>query len=636
MLRAACWALSASALGAPSCALLDRVGLHAHDDLQSTKTNDTAVCCSFCAQIADCAAWTLDKGDCRAKGAKALDPATRVDCSTCVSGFLPTAPPTPSPPTPPPPPSPPPTPWDGRPHILFVLQDDMGWNDIGFNNAEMEAVSGNLTALAGAGVQLQNHLVHFHCSPTRRSFLSGRLPIHHGENLSIVDADDIDLRWSLVSDKLKQAGYATHWVGKGHTGYQSMAHLPINRGFDSHLGFLPGSQSYTSSDRWRDFLPDNTTTYSTDLFGQRVVDIIGAHDATDAAHPLFVYLPWQAVHSPYDAVPHQNNSCTPDPAYPGVYTQMLHEVDDWMGRIVAALKAKPGDMWSRTLIVYTSDNGGVAENGLAGINFPFRGEKHGNWRGGMNVPTFVAGGFVPAALRGTANAARFHVVDWHPTFCKLAGLSAAQCTDDPPVPPAPVDPSIDPAKQDIYGNSSWPALDGVDIWPTILAGEAVAATQPYTAHSTVPLTAQVLLRGEHKLLLGQGSVGDSGEKTRPDWDGDQPPTDGWHLANNVWVSATSVGWKCGLAHGANAAYLPCLFNETVDLREEVDLSLVGDGPTTVRSMWLELNHSVAGSFHARSPAALVGSCNAPCAKKHWKDLGSTTGVGPICGVPGCT
>ena len=57
-------------------------------------------------------------------------------------------------------------------------------HDIGFHNAEMANVTANLTRLAADGVVLDNHLVHFHCSPTRRSFISGRLPIHHGEMLS--------------------------------------------------------------------------------------------------------------------------------------------------------------------------------------------------------------------------------------------------------------------------------------------------------------------------------------------------------------------------------------------------------------------------------------------------------------------
>ena len=128
----------------------------------------------------------------------------------------------------------------------------------------MAPFHGNLTALANEGIMLTNHLVH--CSPvraptptptlalpclqTRRSFISGRLPIHHGEELSPTLADNVDLRWSLISDKLKHAGYATHWVGKGHVGFLSTAHLPTHRGFDSFTGFLSGGQSYTSSDRW--------------------------------------------------------------------------------------------------------------------------------------------------------------------------------------------------------------------------------------------------------------------------------------------------------------------------------------------------------------------------------------------------
>lgn len=49
-------------------------------------------------------------------------------------------------------------------------------------------------------------------------------------------------------------------------------------------------------------------------------------------------------------------------------------------------------MWDNMLLVYSSDNGGVSENGLAGINYPLRGEKHSNWNGGFRVAAFVSGG----------------------------------------------------------------------------------------------------------------------------------------------------------------------------------------------------------------------------------------------------
>jgi arylsulfatase A-like enzyme len=344
-----------------------------------------------------------------------------------------------------------------RPHIFFVLQDDYGWND--FHGPALLPFHGNLTALAKEGIMLTNHLVHYHCSPTRRSFISGRLPIHHGEELSPTAADNVDLRWSLVSNKLHDAGYKTHWVGKGHVGFLSMAHLPTHRGFDTFTGFLSGGQSYTSGDRWHNEGPLNDTTYSSDLYGRTAVAIVEAHpDPAGATSPLFLYLPWQAVHSPYDNVP--GFDCESSyPPYPGVYAGMLNEADIYMGQLRTTLRQRK--MWENSLIVYCSDNGGVSENGLAGVNYPLRGEKHTNWAGGYRVAAFISGGVVPSALRGTTSNLRLHVVDWYPSFCAAAGLTSAQCSDDSPVKPLPVDPS-DPAK-DIYSNGAWPSLDGIDV-----------------------------------------------------------------------------------------------------------------------------------------------------------------------------
>ena len=142
------------------------------------------------------------------------------------------------------------------PNLVFVLQDDLGHYDVAFNgNTNASMVTSNITALANDGIILKHHYVHWHCSPTRRSFLSGRLPVHHHEQLSGVATDDLDLRYTYISAKLKSAGYTNHWYGKGHTGYMSMKHLPTQRGFDHFMGFLSGSQSYTSDDRWEDDHP---------------------------------------------------------------------------------------------------------------------------------------------------------------------------------------------------------------------------------------------------------------------------------------------------------------------------------------------------------------------------------------------
>jgi len=139
-----------------------------------------------------------------------------------------------------------------QPHVFIFLQDDLGHDDVAFygNNVNLD-VTGNITAAANEGVILDRHYVHWHCSPTRRSVLTGRLPLHHSEYLSdIGQGDDIDLRWQTIGHKMRDAGYATHWFGKGHTGYKSWNHLPQQLGFDDFVGFLGGAQDHFSPDRW--------------------------------------------------------------------------------------------------------------------------------------------------------------------------------------------------------------------------------------------------------------------------------------------------------------------------------------------------------------------------------------------------
>lgn len=115
-------------------------------------------------------------------------------------------------------------------------------------------------------------------------------------------------------------------------------------------------------------------------------------------------------------------------------------------------------MWETTVVVYSSDNGGVSVGHLAGNNYPLRGEKHSNWHGGSRTASFVSGGLIPTSLRNSSSALRMHIVDWYATFCILAGVSP---TDNSRVEPLPVDPS-DPTK-DIYGSDAYPGVDGVSL-----------------------------------------------------------------------------------------------------------------------------------------------------------------------------
>jgi arylsulfatase B len=486
-----------------------------------------------------------------------------------------------------------------RPHIVFLLHDDNGHHEVGWNNPDRLNVTGNLTALARSGIIMSRHYTHYHCSPSRRSFLTGRLPIHHGEELSDVTSDDIDLRWTLIGTKLKGAGYSTHWVGKGHTGYRSTAHLPINNGFDTHIGLLGGAgATYYGIDRWNCTAPDSRLDlrYASSLYGEVALGILQAHDASV---PLFLFLAWQAPHVPYDPVPGWRG-----PIFPG----KLWATDVLTGLLVSRLQAKR--MWEQTLIVYSSDNGGVTtrdkrsgEPDAYGVNWPLRGEKHSTWEGGVRTPAFVSGGFVPFSRRGTSSSAIVHIADWYSTICALAGVDA---TDDSPVPPTKFDPRH--PSRDLYGNASWPGVDGRDVWGSITGAVIAQPAPPYPR--LLVLSADTILNGSLKLLTRSRSI--------------RQDQNGWRLPNGSWTQPSST-WACGLS---DEPLVPCLFDVAADPSEKHDLS--NALPAVVQQLWSELNRSIAGAFHSRSPKALLGKCEPLCAELKWGLLS-----GPICGVEGC-
>ncbi|KAK3280570.1 hypothetical protein CYMTET_11595 [Cymbomonas tetramitiformis] len=440
-----------------------------------------------------------------------------------------------------------------------------------------------------------------------------------------------DLLPQIISQKLQPQGYRSYWYGKGHTGYKSMAHLPINRGFDDHIGYLTGMQSYTSPVRWQQERPLNTREYSTHLFGDAAVGALEAHNASE---PFFMYLPWQAVHDPYDDVPGwPYNDGNWELNATGTYRGMLWLTDVYVGKLVELLHKK--GMWDNTLIVFASDNGGRG----AGVNYPYRGEKRTNYEGGMRVPAFVSGGLLPSAVRGTTSDVRMHIVDWYPTFCRLAGVDPS---DDSPVPPLPVPPS-DPtpvdapfhdsctfcgcdwkATTDIYGNESWPGVDGVDVWDMIVKPSQY---HQYSAHHTIALSHEVLLKGKYKLMVSQRG------NTHQDYDEFEA---GWRHPNLTWVQPSNR--TCGVVNGnwtnTKGHFIPCLFDLEADPREEVDLSAAM--PKLRDLMYKQLNDTWRTFYVARSPPELLGHCDSECADKKWVSMRGRKKSGPVCGVPGCS
>jgi arylsulfatase A-like enzyme len=313
-----------------------------------------------------------------------------------------------------------------RPNIVFLVADDMGGNDVGFNGGK-EIKTPNLDALARAGARFDAFYVQPVCSPTRAALLTGRYPMRHGLQTGVVRPwaqYGLPLEERTLAQALREAGYATAIVGKWHLGHFKVEYLPTHRGFDHQYGHYNGALDYFTHDReggydWhRDDRENHDIGYSTHLISREAVRLIKERDTTK---PLFLYVPFNGVHAPFQ-VP--DSYAKPYAGLIGkrrTYAGMLSALDEAVGQIVAAIK--DAGLTNNTLFIFTSDNGGP-NPGKITDNGSYRAGKGTVYEGGVRVAAFATweGQIKP----GTVVTQPLHVVDWYPTLLTLAGAKLEQ------------------------------------------------------------------------------------------------------------------------------------------------------------------------------------------------------------------
>ena len=132
-------------------------------------------------------------------------------------------------------------------HILFLLVDDQGFNDIGYNTLDLAGSSPTIDNLAESGIILDNYYSQHLCTPARASLLTGVLPYHLGVQHEVILPAapwGVPLSRKFLPDYLSDFGYISHMVGKWHLGFFQHAYLPTKRGFDSFYGFLSDQENY--------------------------------------------------------------------------------------------------------------------------------------------------------------------------------------------------------------------------------------------------------------------------------------------------------------------------------------------------------------------------------------------------------
>jgi len=348
-----------------------------------------------------------------------------------------------------------------KPNIVYIVADDLGWKDVGFHGSDIKTP--NLDKLAGAGVRLDQFYAQPMCTPTRAALLTGRYPFRYGLQTAVIPSGHTyglpTDEW-LLPQALKEVGYETAIVGKWHLGHADPKYWPKQRGFDHQYGPLIGELDYFTHEQHGrvDWYRNNQVVkekgYTTTLLGNDAVRLIDAHDR---ATPLYLYLAFNAPHTPYQA-PKEYLDRYQDIADPSrrAYAASITAMDDQIGRVVEALEKK--QMRDNTLIVFQSDNGGTRNAMFAGEgdmskikipcdNGPYRDGKGSLYERGTRVVALANWpGQIPAGV--TVNA-MIHVVDLYPTIAALAGASTAKSKP----------------------------LDGVNVWPAISAGKPSPRTE---------------------------------------------------------------------------------------------------------------------------------------------------------------
>ena len=336
-----------------------------------------------------------------------------------------------------------------KPNVVVFFMDDMGYGDCRAYNPESKVALPNIESLAAQGMRFTDaHSPSAVCAPSRYSVMTGNYPwrgrLENGTWMFHQRSQILDGQTTL-GQLMRGAGYETAFLGKVHLGgtvFSATTKKPVSWKYDyrdidfsrkwkdgpSDLGFdfsyslpqgIQGPPYIAFRDGLLDGNPDDLIEWEPGSYGNSVIPtkgfgfkqwdssaagpnlireatgFIDRHVEADTGKPFFMHYCTESCH-----VPHTPPQTLAGKAVQGAtgdaHLDMLHEADIQLGMLVDCLK-KYGIL-ENTLIVFTSDNGGLARgkpgNKLLGhnSNAPLRGSKATIWEGGHRVPLIARWG----------------------------------------------------------------------------------------------------------------------------------------------------------------------------------------------------------------------------------------------------
>ncbi|WP_158856497.1 arylsulfatase [Lunatibacter salilacus] len=332
-----------------------------------------------------------------------------------------------------------------HPNIIYIMADDLGYGDVGFNGQE-HIQTPNIDRLATEGMVFTQHYAGSTvCGPSRSVLLTGQ---HTGrtrvrgnptwtQSGNPVDLQPQDI---TIGKELKRAGYVNGIIGKWGMDETFTTGHPLDQGFDYFYGYRTHVEAhhYYPEFVWRNrdkvLLEGNVTDqkigqYTHDLFTEESLNFIKANQDTSFFLMLSYTVPHYELTVPEDSkLPYLEKGWPERQMKAGhyhhdeegnvTYAGMVSRLDRDVGRVLDLLKEL--GLEENTLVIFTSDNGPVYDNGFFNSNGGFRGMKRDLYEGGIRVP-FIAKWTdkIEAGSRSDHVSAFW---DFLPTVCELAGL----------------------------------------------------------------------------------------------------------------------------------------------------------------------------------------------------------------------
>ena len=344
-----------------------------------------------------------------------------------------------------------------KPNVVFILADDLGIKDLSCTGSKFYETP-NIDRIAGTGtVFTQGYAASQVCSPSRASIMTGKFTARHGitdwigaksgaawrthgRNSKLLPADYVHrlpARDSTLAEMMRGNGYATFFAGKWHLGDEGS--YPEDHGFDINIGGWD-----VGSPKGGYFSPWKNPRLENKVKGENLSKRLAAETASfieqSKDQPFFAFLSFYAVHGPIqtthekwkkyrdkaDAIGIRESGYEMERLLPirtvqdnPIYAGLVESMDDAVGLVLDKLAAL--GLEQNTVVIFTSDNGGVASgDAFSTSNLPLRGGKGYQWEGGIREPFFIKAPW----LKDSRKTVDYPVTgaDFYPTILELANI----------------------------------------------------------------------------------------------------------------------------------------------------------------------------------------------------------------------